>query len=160
MAEYKFDIFKVLERLSVKDREYFLKMTEEDKKAIQPLVLMRWMSGTSEARQVFFLNEIINPFVFPLNKHKQLLLDLLEICGSGKTRRYIWNKAKNNKKTNTPKSIELIKEYYGYSTLQAKEAMTLLTDDDIMQFAWHLGKQPDEIKLISKELKSRHIIPE
>lgn len=159
-TKYKFDIFKILERLSVKDRDFFTKMTDEDKKALQPLVLQRWMSGTSEARQIFFLNEIVNPLVFPLTKHKQLLLDLLEICGSGKTRKYFWNKAKNNKKTSTPKTIELIKQYYGYSTLQAKDAMPLLTDDDIMNFAWYLGKQPDEIKLINKELKLRHIVTE
>lgn len=160
MTDYKFDIFKILERLSVKDVAFFEKMSEEDKKALQPLVLARWMSGTSDSFQVQMLNELVNPLVFNLGKHKQLLLNLLTISSSGKSKRYIWNKAKNNKKTSTPKCIEVIKEYYGYSTLQAKDAMPLLTDDDIFQYAWHLGRQTDELKLITKELKSRHIVEE
>lgn len=157
MAEqkYKFDIFKILERLSVKDKAFFDNMTPEDLKALQPLVLMRWMSGTTDARQIFFLNELTNPMVFPLTKHKQLLLNLLMISSSGKAKRYFWNKAKNNKKTSTPHTIDVIKQYFGYSTLQAKEALYLLKDNDILEYAAYLGCQLPEIKAIKKELKVR-----
>lgn len=153
--KYKFDIFKLLERLSLKDKEFFDKMSEEDLKALQPLVLMRWMSGTTDARQLFFLNELSNSMVFPLTKHKRLLLNLLMISSSGKAKRYFWNKAKNNKKTSTPHTIEVIKKYFGYSTLEAKEALTLLKDQDILGYAVYLGYQPVEIKAVTKELNER-----
>lgn len=153
--KYKFDIFKILERLSVKDKAFFDNMSEDDFKALQPLVLMRWLSGTSDTRQIFFLNEIANPMVFPLTKHKELLIDLLMICSSGKTKRYFWNKAKNNKKTSMPYTIEVIKQYFGYSTLEASLALPNLKDDDILGYAAYLGYQTNEIKALTKELKTR-----
>lgn len=156
--KYKFDIFQILEKLSTKNRNFFESMSEEDLKAIQPLVLMRWMSGTSNSRQIYFLNELVNHFVFSLTKHKMLLIDLLMICGSGKPQRYNWLKPKSKKTTSTPKAIEVIKEYYGYSTLEAIEALPLLDATDIISYAEYLGKQPDELKVISKEVKNLGII--
>jgi hypothetical protein len=153
--KYKFDIFKLLERLSVKDKAFFDNMTPEDLKALQPLVLMRWMSGTTDVRQLFFLNELTNPMVFPLTKHKELLLDLLMISSSGKNKRYFWNKAKNNKKTSTPHTIELIKKHFGYSTLEAKDALRLLKDEDILGYAVYHGYQSTEYKAVAKELNER-----
>lgn len=160
MAEqkYKFDIFKLLERLSVKDKAFFDNMTPEDLKALQPLVLMRWMSGTTDTRQIFFLNELTNTMVFPLTKHKQLLLNLLMISSSGKAKRYFWNKAKNNKKTSTPHTIEVIKQYFGYSTIEAKEAMPLLNNEDILGYAAYLGLQDNTVKAVAKELKARNVV--
>lgn len=153
--KYKFDIFKILERLSVKDRAFFDNMSEEDLKALQPLVLMRWLSGTSDARQIFFINEIANSMIFPLSKHKRLLLDLLMVCSSGKSKRYFWNKAKNNKKTSMPLTIGVINQYFGYSTLEAMLALPNLKDEDILGYATYLGYQTTEIKALTKELKLR-----
>jgi hypothetical protein len=153
--KYKFDIFKLLEKLSLKDKAFFDAMSAEDLKALQPLVLMRWMSGTTDLRQIFFLNELSNSMVFPLTKHKRLLLDLLMISSSGKAKRYFWNKPKNNKKTSTPHTIELIKKHFGYSTIEAKDALPLLKDDDILAYAAYHGYQPPEVKAVAKELNER-----
>jgi hypothetical protein len=157
MAEkkYKLDIFKILERLSLKDTEFFNELSEEDMKSLHPLVLMRWMSGTAEARQVFFLNELVNPLVFPLTKHKGLLLKLLMISGPGKIKRYNWMKAKGKKTSSTPKCLELVKEIYGYNTSDAIDALKILKDSDILSYAEYLGRQPSEIKEIQKELNNR-----
>ncbi len=157
MAEkkYNLDIFKVLDKLSTKDTKFFEQLSEEDSKSLHPLVLMRWMSGTNEARQVYFLNELLNPMVFPLSKHKSLLLKLLTICGPGKPRRYNWNKAKGKKTSNTPKALELIKEHYGYNTNRAIDVLNFLKDDAILDIAEHHGKQPDEVRELAKELKKR-----
>lgn len=158
--KYKFDIFKLLDRLSVKDKKFFDELSEQDLKALQPLVLMRWMSGTTDARQIFFLNELANPMMFPLYKHKELLLNLLMISSSGKVKRYFWNKPKNNKKTSTPQMIEVVRQYFGYSTLQAKDALSLLKDEDIIGYAQYLGYQTPEIKALTKELKTRNVVEE
>lgn len=158
-TKYKFDIFQILERFSVKDIEYFNNLSDEDLKSIQPLVIMRWMSGTNSAMQVYFLNELVNPFVFSLgNKHKRLLIELLLVCGSGKRTRFQWNKAASKKTAAAPKSIGVIKEYFGYNSRQATEAMPLLSNEDIMAYAEYLGRQPDELKIISKEIKNRGLI--
>jgi hypothetical protein len=160
MAEKKYamDIFKVLEKLNQKDRKFFEELPEEDLKSIHPLVLMRWMSGVADARQVYFLNELVNSMVFPLTKHKQLLLKLLMISGPGKYRRYNWTKAKGKSTSNTPKSLALVKQHYGYSTNHAIDALKILSNDAILQIAEDLGKQPEEVREISKELKGRGIL--
>ncbi len=156
--KYKLDIFKVLEKLSLKDRKYFASLSEEDIKSLQPLVLMRWMSGTSEARQVYFLNELLNPMVFPLTKHKMLLIDLLMISAPGKNKRYFWNKARGKRTSNTPKAVSLIKNHYGYNTNDAIDALKILTNEEILEMAEMYGMQPADIKELTKELKGRSIL--
>lgn len=160
MAEKKYaiDIFKVLEKLNQKDYKFFQELPEEDLKSLHPLVLMRWMSGCNEARQVFFLNELVNPMCFPLTKHKQLLLKLLMISGPGKYRRYTWTKAKGKRTSNTPKTLAMIKQCYGYSTDHGIDALKILSNEQILQMAEDLGKQPDEVREIAKEIKGRGIL--
>jgi hypothetical protein len=153
--KYKFDIFKILNHLSLKDEHYFNSLSEEDRKSLQPLVLMRWMSGTSDARQIFFLNELLNPMVFNMNKHKLLLLYLLTICAPGKTKKYFWNKAKSQKKSSLPIATEVVQKYFGYSSKHARDALPLLSTEDIISYAEHLGYQTIDIKALTKELKVR-----
>ena len=116
---------------------------------------MRWLSGTSSMRQVFFLNELVNHLVFEFTDHKKLLVQLMSLCTDGKFTKYQWKKmsAKNN--SSMSKSVGVIKEYFKYTTIQAKESMSLLSDNDVVDYAEQLGKQPDEIKTIKKELKTR-----
>lgn len=153
--KHKFDIFSVLNNISTKKRNFYQTLTEEEQKAIAPLVVMRWLSGTRSIRQIYFLNELVNPLVFSLSKHKPLLISLMSLCTSGQTQRYAWNKAKSNKTVPYPNTIGVIREYFGYNTSQAKDALPILTAETIIGFAEELGKQPDEIKAIKKELKDR-----
>ena len=153
--KHKLDIFKVLGRISSKDREFYGKLSEEEQKAIAPLVVMRWLSGTRSAQQIYFLNELVNPFVFSMHSHKDLLIKLMTICGPGRTQKYFWNKAQTKRTTSTPHIVGVIRDYFGYSSIEAMESLSLLDDDTILWYADELGRQPDEIKLIKKELKSR-----
>lgn len=153
--KHKLDIFRVLSKISTKDREFYQSLTEEEQKAVMPLVIMRWMTGTKDARQIFFLNELVNPFVFSMAKHKELLIHLMSISSSGRSQRYHWNKANTKKSTGATKSVSVVCDYYGYSTREAIDALPLLSDEDVLQFAEELGRQPDDIKAIKKELKTR-----
>ena len=156
--QYKLDLFKtVLPNLSRKNEKFYKSLTEEQSKEIVPLLLMRWMSGANDARQIYLLNELVNPFVFVLGKHKELLVDLITICATGQSYRYKFNKVISKKTTNTPKSIEVIRTYFGYNTIDAIDAMVILSNDDVLSLAEQLGTQPPEIKLIKKELKTRSV---
>ena len=124
------------------------------KPAVEPSVTMRWLSGTSNARQIFYINELVNPNVFHLHKHKELLYFLMTLCGFG-PRRYFWNKTVLKKKTALPITISIVRRIYGYSTIEALDALPLLSNEDIMEHAEDLGEQPDIIKKLKKELKSR-----
>lgn len=155
MAQRKLNIFNILARINEKDINHFDRLTEEEQKAFLPLIVMRWFSGVSNERQIYFINEIVNPFIFSLHRHKKLLYFLLTICGSGRSQKYFWNKTISKKSSSTPMIIKVIRDYFGYSTLEAIDALPLLSDIDIIIYAEELGRQKDEISKIRKELKSR-----
>lgn len=154
-TKHKIDIFQVLANLSKKNTEYYDRLEEEQKKAVQPLIVMRWLSGTKSARQIYFLNELVNPFIFSLYNHKGLLCRLMTICTSGKTQRYFWNKALSKRTSKSPEVVKVIKEYFGYNSVDAIEALPLLTNEQILKYADDLGRQKDEVSKIKRELKTR-----
>ncbi len=154
-TNHKLNIFQVLDHISKKDTEYYHKLTEEEQKAFLPVIVTRWLSGTSNARQVYFINELVNTSVFSLHKHKELLYYLMTICGPGRSQRYFWNKTASKKSNSTPISVSIIREYFGYNTTEALECMPLLSNDDIITYAEELGTQSDTITKLKKELKTR-----
>jgi hypothetical protein len=79
---YKTDIFDLMRRIDKGDHQLWSKLTEEERKGLSPLLVMKWMSGTSDLRQIVFLNTLANVVVFPLAKHPELLLKLLTVCSS------------------------------------------------------------------------------
>ena len=153
--KYKLNIFDVLGKLSKNNSAFYDNLSEEEQKALQPLVVMRWLSGTSSMRQVFFLNELVNHLVFEFTDHKKLLVQLMSLCTDGNFTKYQWKKMSAKNSSVMKVSIGVIQEYFKYTKLQAKDALTLLTDNDIIDYADQLGRQPDEIKIIKKELKTR-----
>lgn len=157
MKEHKLDLFQTLNKLSVKDQKFFHGLSDEEKKDFLPLILMRWMSGTKDPRQIIFLNELANPYVFALHKYKDILADLLTISSSGSSQRYTWLKVKSKKGTKTPTACKVIAEYYGYNQKHAQDALNLLTVEQILAYAEQLGYQSDEIAKIKKEMKTLNV---
>jgi len=147
------DIFQVLNHISQKDREYIKTLTDEELKAFQPFVIMRWLSGTNSARQIYFLNTLVNPFVFNLPEHKELLYYLMTICTSGKSQRYNWIKGPTKKDKKLSSITNVICDYYKYNSSEAKSVLSLLSREDILSYAEQLGYQTEEITKIKKELK-------
>lgn len=153
--QYKLDLFNFLNNISQKNEKFYKTLSDEEIKEISPLIMMRWLSGTKDARQIFFLNELVNPFVFNLSKHKELLIDLMTLCTTGRSQRYQFNKIKNKRTTRMPKVTVTIKEYFGYNTADALNVIPILSNEDILSFAEDLGKQKPEITIIKRELKTR-----
>ena len=153
--KHKFDIFDVLGKINKKNHTFFREMPKDQQNAIAPVVLMRWMSGTTDARQIFFLNEAVNPFVFPLANHKELLIDLMTVCAPGKFQKYKWHKSLNKRTTSTPIAVSVIRDYFDYSQREAQQSLPLLSNDDVLDYAEQLGYQKEEITKLKKELKTR-----
>lgn len=149
------DIFEVLKAIDIKNYSYYDNLSEEQQKSYVPLVIMRWLSGTSDARQIVFINELVNAGVFRVTNHKGLLHRLMCICTSGKTQRYSWLKANQKKSGSLPQITKALRDYFGYSSSEVHEVLPLLTDNDIMEAVAALGYQKDEIAKIKKELKVR-----
>lgn len=150
---YKNDIFEVLENIDKKNVDYFKSLTEEQQKQLSPFVLLQWMKNTKNDVQIVLLNEFVNPYVFDLGKHKELLFYLLTICASGKKQFYKWTK-KETQKIKFPETINIIKKFFNYSTKEAQECLNVLSKYDIMEMTQKLGYQDDELKKLKKELKN------
>lgn len=150
-TKHKTDIFEVLGNLNKKNEDYYANLPEDQQKSLQPLLLQRWMSGTLDARQVFLLNEVANPYVFSLYKHKDLLWKLLTVCAPGKFAKYQWMSQKGAGAVSRPITTAVVMEYYKYSTKHAKDAVQLLSVEQVIELAQHLGYQPEEIAKIKKE---------
>jgi len=151
---HKLDIFDVLNAISTKDVHFFSKLSPEEQKSIQPFVLQRWLTGGYDPLQTILINEVVNPYVFEFYQHPQLMWMLMTICTSGKPTRYRWIRAQQQKYAH-PNTLEVIKQFFSYSTKEANDALPLLSDDDIINYAEQLGYQTDEIKAIKKELTNR-----
>lgn len=152
MAAYKLDIFDTLSKIdNKKTGNLYAKLSEDERKGFAPLIVMRWMSGTSDERQIMLLNEFVNPYVFPLVKHPELLMQLLQVSSSKMSRRYSWLGVKSKKKK--AEAWRVVAEYFDLSDRGVALIKPFPSDEEILSMADDLGLQKDEIKKLEKELK-------
>lgn len=152
---YKLDIFDVLANINGNEFNYYSSaLNDEQRKGFVPLVTMKWMLGTSSGNHIKRLNDRVNTYVFPLAKHKELLYQLLCTVTTGKNLRYKYIKTAGVNVGSKPLSVGIIEEYYQYSTTHALDVLPLFTQEDVVELAEYLGKQPDEILKISNEYKT------
>lgn len=150
------NIFGLLSHINKKHIEYYDKLEDNEKKEMQPFVVMRWLTGTKDARQIYFINELVNRFVFSLASHKSLLYKLMCVSSSGNTSRYHWKKPASRKGASLSVALQTIKQYYGYNTREAADALLILSDEAIINHAEELGLQKDDITKLKRELKTRN----
>jgi len=153
MQERKLDLFKLLDAINKKKITYYRELSEEEQKEFAPVVIMRWLSGTKDDGQIVFLNEIVNPFVTDLYKHKELLYMLMTVCTDGKFKKYAWKKPKGKLLPSMPLSIEVLKTYYNYNTKEASDVIGIFDVNDIIEHAELLGYEKEDITKIKAEFK-------
>ncbi len=154
MTEHKLDVFELLKEIDKGNYDYFDNLTQEQINSFSPLVVMRWMSGTDDEKQILRLNTILNPRIFNLAKHKELLYKTLCVCSSKKYKRYTWMKVVNAKKNeNGNEILQIIAKYYSTSIKDSKQIQKIITVSDFVSILESLGYQPDEIKKYKKMYK-------
>ena len=147
---FKLDIFDLLGKLNnPKSGDIYSKLTEEEKKGFAPIVVMRWMSGTSDERQIMLLNEFVNPYVFALGKHPHLLMLLLQVASSKTNKRYYWLGIKSKQKN--IESMKVVGEYFDMSDREVSTLNPFPPEAEVMQMAEELGWQKDELTKLKKE---------
>lgn len=132
--------------------EYFNHLSDNDLKSISPYLFMLWGIGINIDRDFhnIALNEYVNKHFFSISsKHKKLLIALLckSLYEPGAKLNYIIKKHQNNKKV----SVDVIMETYNYNINHAKEALELLSVDQLIVMAENLGYDNEKIKTIKRE---------
>lgn len=151
--ERALDVFQLLARIDQKDYDIWDSLSDDQKKEFSPLVVMRWMAGTTEPVQIIFLNEIVNISVFQLGEHKELLLKLLTVCSNGKPKRYSWINYKVAGGKKSKRATELIATHYNMSLKEANDSRRLFSPEEILELAEIHGLQKEEIAELKKEIR-------
>jgi hypothetical protein len=146
-----FDLFDTLNRLGRRDMKVFESLSEEGQKAVAPLVLMRWLSGTADPAQIVRLNALVNPHVFSLGRDKALLLKLLAAACTGRGGRVAWLKGPAAKGDRL--AVRVIAERYGCSAREAAAQRDRLGAEDLLELAADLGWPAEDVKKLDAELK-------
>jgi hypothetical protein len=89
MATAKLDIKRELNAVDQKNYNFYQNLTDDERKAFSPFILMRYTSNTTGDRDIqeWFVemtNELVNKNHWDLSKnHKELLWKLFAACGAG-----------------------------------------------------------------------------
>ena len=144
-----FDLFAGLAALGSKDFTWYDNLSPDGQKAAAPIVMARWMAGTSDKAEILRLNTAVNPYLVSGTADKSALFKSLAAAATGKNRRYPWLKGPGAKTKRH--SIEVIKQYYECST---REATTYkIADEDLVEMAEALGWDKEDIAKLKKEFE-------
>jgi hypothetical protein len=150
--KFSLDIFDLLGKLNSRGSgDIYAKLSDDEKKGFAPLIVMRWMSGTSDERQIMLLNEFVNPYVFALAKHPHLLMKLLQVASSKTPKRYQWLGIKSKKKNVL--AMAVVQEYFEMSAREVKLLNPFPTEAEVLAMAEELGWQKDDMAKLKKEFK-------
>ena len=119
----KLNLDSVLQALDRQDLDYYNNLTDEEKKAYSPFILMRYMASAGPQSRdapyaVIATNELVNKSLFELGKHPELQHKLLCVSGLGKKqyRPYVGSK-------NAKSSTKVVDEFFMtlYPSINATE---------------------------------------
>jgi hypothetical protein len=135
MATAKLDIKRELKAVDTRDYDFYDNLTDEEKKAFSPFILMRYTANIQgdASLQEWFLettNEYVNKHHWTLSKnHKPLLWKLFAGTGVGQSMYHPYLAA--GKKTKANKIEKLLAEIHPtYKLEDIKLLASLMTDKD------------------------------
>lgn len=131
----KLDIKRELKAVDTRDYDFYSNLSDEEKKAFSPYILMRYTSNVNGDKdlQEWFLettNEYVNKHHWTLSKnHKPLLWKLFAGTGAGTPVYHPYLAA--SKKTKTDKFEKLLEEIYPTKKLEDIRILaTMMSDTD------------------------------
>lgn len=147
----KLDLKNELRAIDTKDRGWYKTLTEEERKAYdkQLWVQMRWTSCANDAATLILVNDFANKDFNILKNHQELQLQLLQVSGTGQTRRREWIPPGKGAKKNRLMSW-LAEQYPEYSDTEL-ELLAATNDKKVFQdMMEQQGMTKKEIKEIFK----------
>jgi len=144
------DVMLAIDR---KNRSWYDKLNDEQKKAFSAWMMMRYASsvqGGNAASYLFMVNECVNKNFMDLSKHPELQWLLFTLCGSGKKEFHPYIKPPTSRKKKN-KVAEWLSEQY--PLMKADEIAMLQEINDTEDFkllAQEAGMTDKEIKELFK----------
>lgn len=148
----KLDIFTVLGNITKGNVDYIDSLSDEEVKAFQAYVVQLWLKGANNyhAERMVLMNEVSNPYVFSLGRHPKLIYKLFCVAhGFNDGARFTFNR-KRGKTAN--RSLSVVMNAYDYTQQKAQEALSILTNDDLLALAKDLGYDQKEMRELEKEI--------
>jgi len=134
MATAKLDIKRELKAVDTKNYDFYENLTDEERKAFSPYILMRYTASVQGDRDIqeWFLemtNEMVNKNHWDLSKnHKALLWKLFAATGAGVPCYHPYLAAGKKEKVN--KIEKLLVELYPAMKISDIKLMAKMMDDD------------------------------
>jgi len=144
---------EVMAAIDKKDRGFYNRLTDEQKKAFSAWMMMRYTSsvqGKNSAYYIYMTNELVNRDFSDISKHPELQWLLLSACGSGKVEYHPYLKPPNARKKKDKVSEFLSNIYPLLKDDEIALIIKLNTTDELKEFAKTHGYEDKEIKEIFK----------
>jgi len=140
----KLDIGRELGAVNQRNHEFYDNLTDEEKKAFSPYILMRYVGNPQTDAETYEfvidrVNELVNKDHWTLSKnHKPLLWKLTASCGVGVNLKYTYLKLNPKEKVN--KIEKLLAEIYPARKMdEIKLLASMMSKQDIEKLFDSLG---------------------
>lgn len=142
---------EVLTAIDKKDRNWYINLSDERRKAFSAWMMMRYCSSVQGRKQLdylFFTNEFVNKNFMDISRHPELQWLLLTACGQGKKEYHQYIKPPNSRRKKN-KVQEFLSEIYPHAKYDEIELMIELNSkEELKQFAKDYGYDDKQIKEI------------
>ena len=128
----------IMAALDKKDRGFYSRLTDEQKKAFVPWMMMRYASsaqGRNAAHYLFMINELVNKNFSDVSKHPELQWLLMTAAGSGKVEFHPYIKPPNSKKKKDKVSEFVYSIYPNFKRDDIELFLLLNTREDLKELA-------------------------
>ncbi len=138
----------IMAALDKKDRGFYSRLTDEQKKAFVPWMMMRYASsaqGRNAAHYLFMVNELVNKNFSDVSKHPELQWLLMTAAGSGKVEFHPYIKPPNSKKKKDKVRDFVSNIYPLYKSSEIDMLLELNTKEDLVKLAEAHGYSDKDI---------------
>lgn len=128
----------IMAALDKKDRGFYDRLSDDQKKAFVPWMMMRYASsaqGRNAAHYLFMINELVNKNFSDVSKHPELQWLLMTAAGSGKVEFHPYIKPPNSKKKKDKVSEFVYSIYPNFKRDDIELFLLLNTREDLKELA-------------------------
>ena len=141
----------VMAAVDKKDRGFYKRLNDEQKKAFSAWMMMRYCSsvqGRDAANYIYLTNELVNFQFMEVSKHPELQWLLLSACGTGKIQFHPYLKPPNAKKKKNKISEFLYQLYPNCKPEDIELMIKLNSNEELKALAYDYGYDDKTIKAI------------